>query len=260
MNGAESGRETAERSPVFVDASGRRRRGVTVLGYLGASACTAYLAAFGITVSTHAGVIDASGVALAPSPSIDERGWRRVRRRPRGRRRPGQRDRTPRRHRRRGHHAHVAEEHVAARVGSRRAPCRRSARQRRRPTARRHRWSPSGSSADPRRPVAEPRPRAPRDPRPRTAAACRGPPSPRPTRHRPPVARAGALRRAARARRRAPGRRGTAGRGRPAAAAAPAPGPGPTPRPTRRPRPAPAPDPATPAVLDIGPLTTSIGA
>lgn len=74
MNGAESGRETAERSPVFVDASGRRRRGVTVLGYLGASACTAYLAAFGITVSTHAGVIDAAGVALAPSPSIDEEG------------------------------------------------------------------------------------------------------------------------------------------------------------------------------------------
>jgi len=74
MNGVESGRETAERSPVFVDASGRRRRGVTVLGYLGASACTAYLAAFGITVSTHAGVIDASGVALAPSPSIDDEG------------------------------------------------------------------------------------------------------------------------------------------------------------------------------------------
>jgi hypothetical protein len=74
MNGAESPRQTAERSPVFVDASGRRRRGVTVLGYLGASACTAYLAAFGITVSTHAGVIDASGVALAPSPSIDGEG------------------------------------------------------------------------------------------------------------------------------------------------------------------------------------------
>jgi hypothetical protein len=74
MNGVESGRETVERSPVFVDASGRRRRGVTVLGYLGASACTAYLAAFGITLSTHAGVIDASGVALAPSPSIDDEG------------------------------------------------------------------------------------------------------------------------------------------------------------------------------------------
>ncbi|MDD7917633.1 hypothetical protein [Actinomycetospora callitridis] len=74
MNGVESGRETAERSPVFVDASGRRRRGVTVLGYLGASACTAYLAAFGITLSTHASVIDASGVALAPSPSIDDEG------------------------------------------------------------------------------------------------------------------------------------------------------------------------------------------
>ncbi|WP_328305224.1 hypothetical protein [Actinomycetospora sp. NBC_00405] len=74
MNSVESGRETAERSPVFVDASGRRRRGVTVLGYLGASACTAYLAAFGITLSTHAGVIDASGVGLAPSPSIDDGG------------------------------------------------------------------------------------------------------------------------------------------------------------------------------------------
>jgi hypothetical protein len=74
MNGAESGRETAERSPVFVDASGRRRRGVTVLGYLGASACTAYLAAFGITVSTHAGVIDATGVALAPTPSLEDEG------------------------------------------------------------------------------------------------------------------------------------------------------------------------------------------
>lgn len=74
MNDVESGRETVEKSPVFVDTSGRRRRGVTVLGYLGASACTAYLAAFGITVSTHAGVIDASGVALAPSPSTDDEG------------------------------------------------------------------------------------------------------------------------------------------------------------------------------------------
>ena len=125
MNGAESGRETAERSPVFVDASGRRRRGVTVLGYLGASACTAYLAAFGITVSTHAGVIDAAGVALAPSPSIDEEGGDEFDAVPADVVVPAA---TPRRHRRRGHHAHVAEERIAARVGSRRAPRRRSAR------------------------------------------------------------------------------------------------------------------------------------
>ncbi|HSK58911.1 MAG TPA: hypothetical protein VK935_07655, partial [Actinomycetospora sp.] len=56
------------KAPVFVDVSGRRRRGVSVLGYLGASACTAYLAAFGITLSTTAGTVPAAGVALDPDP------------------------------------------------------------------------------------------------------------------------------------------------------------------------------------------------
>ncbi|WP_433786184.1 hypothetical protein ACQPX6_06045 [Actinomycetospora sp. CA-101289] len=65
-------REPVATAPVFVDVSGRRRRGIAVLGYLGASACTAYLAAFGITVSTTAGTIPASGVALDPGPVVDE--------------------------------------------------------------------------------------------------------------------------------------------------------------------------------------------
>ncbi|HWN26963.1 MAG TPA: hypothetical protein VNP37_08350 [Actinomycetospora sp.] len=65
-------REPVAKAPVFVDVSGRRRRGVTVLGYLGASACTAYLAAFGITLSTTAGTIPAAGVALDPGPVTDE--------------------------------------------------------------------------------------------------------------------------------------------------------------------------------------------
>ncbi len=65
-------REPVAKAPVFVDVSGRRRRGVSVLGYLGASACTAYLAAFGITLSTTAGTIPAVGVALDPGPVTDE--------------------------------------------------------------------------------------------------------------------------------------------------------------------------------------------
>jgi hypothetical protein len=61
-------REPVAKAPVFVDVSGRRRRGVSVLGYLGASACTAYLVAFGITLSTTAGTVPAAGVALDPGP------------------------------------------------------------------------------------------------------------------------------------------------------------------------------------------------
>jgi hypothetical protein len=72
---AELSRDSAGHAPVFVDASGRRRRGVVLLGYLGASACTAYLAAFGITVSTNARTLEAAGVALTPSPvASDEDG------------------------------------------------------------------------------------------------------------------------------------------------------------------------------------------
>ena len=65
-------REPVAKAPVFVDVSGRRRRGVSLLGYLGASACTAYLAAFGITLSTTAGTIPAAGVALDPGTVTDE--------------------------------------------------------------------------------------------------------------------------------------------------------------------------------------------
>ena len=62
-----------ETVPVFVDASGRRRRGLSVLGYLGASASVAYLAAFGLTVTSTGGAIDAAtGVPLAPTPVVDE--------------------------------------------------------------------------------------------------------------------------------------------------------------------------------------------
>src|SRR4051794_8601238 len=71
MDTAES-RVDVRTTPIFVDVSGRRRRGVSVLGYLGASACTAYLAAFGITLSTNATTIDAAGLALEPSPVSDE--------------------------------------------------------------------------------------------------------------------------------------------------------------------------------------------
>ncbi|MDD7966819.1 hypothetical protein [Actinomycetospora lemnae] len=61
------------RGPVFVDATGRRRRGVTVIGYLGASAATAYLAAFGITLGSSAGSLHTTGAALTPSPAtVDE--------------------------------------------------------------------------------------------------------------------------------------------------------------------------------------------
>ena len=74
MNAAELSGQSVERSPVFVDASGRRRRGVRILGYLGASACTAYLAAFGITVGTQARVLDAAGAALEPTPSVEDEG------------------------------------------------------------------------------------------------------------------------------------------------------------------------------------------
>ncbi|MHC1560584.1 hypothetical protein ACR9E3_16630 [Actinomycetospora sp. C-140] len=65
--------EKVATAPVFVDASGRRRRGLSVLGYLGASASVAYLAAFGLTVTSTGGTIDAAtGVPLTPSPQIDE--------------------------------------------------------------------------------------------------------------------------------------------------------------------------------------------
>ncbi|GLZ46974.1 hypothetical protein Acsp06_31590 [Actinomycetospora sp. NBRC 106375] len=71
MDAAE--REKVATAPVFVDASGRRRRGLSVLGYLGASASVAYLAAFGLTVTSTGGTIDAAtGVPLTPSPLIDE--------------------------------------------------------------------------------------------------------------------------------------------------------------------------------------------
>ncbi|GAA4773015.1 hypothetical protein GCM10023200_01760 [Actinomycetospora chlora] len=61
-------------APVFVDASGRRRRGVAVAGWFGAAACTAYLAAFGITLSTNAGVVEVVGQTLTPSPYVDDEG------------------------------------------------------------------------------------------------------------------------------------------------------------------------------------------
>ncbi len=61
-------------APVFVDVSGRRKRRVSVLGYLGASACAAYVAAFGVTLTTTAGALgEAVGVALVPdAPVLDD--------------------------------------------------------------------------------------------------------------------------------------------------------------------------------------------
>ncbi|MEJ2887964.1 hypothetical protein [Actinomycetospora aeridis] len=59
-------------TPVFVDASGRRRRGVSVLGYLGASAAAAYLAAFGLTVGTQTVSLQPVGATLTPSPPAPE--------------------------------------------------------------------------------------------------------------------------------------------------------------------------------------------
>ena len=56
-------------APVFVDASGRRRRALTLLGYLGAAACAAYVAAFGVTMTTSAGALNAvAGSTLTPTP------------------------------------------------------------------------------------------------------------------------------------------------------------------------------------------------
>jgi hypothetical protein len=59
--------------PVFVDASGRRRRTMSVLGWLGAAACAIYLAAFGATMTTSAGALgELAGAALTPTPLPDE--------------------------------------------------------------------------------------------------------------------------------------------------------------------------------------------
>ena len=56
-------------APVFVDVSGRRRRALTLLGYLGAAACAAYVAAFGVTMTTSAGALHAvAGATLTPTP------------------------------------------------------------------------------------------------------------------------------------------------------------------------------------------------
>ena len=70
MSATESGREPGDRTPVFVDASGRRRRGVLVLGYLGASAATVYMAAFGLTVGTRTVSLQPVGATLTPSPAL----------------------------------------------------------------------------------------------------------------------------------------------------------------------------------------------
>ncbi|MEJ2862418.1 hypothetical protein [Actinomycetospora flava] len=72
MSTTESGREPGDRTPVFVDASGRRRRGVLVLGYLGASAATAYLAAFGLTLGTTTVALQPVGATLVPTPSAPD--------------------------------------------------------------------------------------------------------------------------------------------------------------------------------------------
>ncbi len=55
--------------PVFVDASGRRRRTLCVVGWLGAALCAAYVAAFGVTLTTSVGALDeVSGSPLTPTP------------------------------------------------------------------------------------------------------------------------------------------------------------------------------------------------
>ena len=72
MSTTESSQEPDDRTPVFVDASGRRRRGVSVLGYLGASAATAYLAAFGLTVGTQTVSLQPVGATLVPTPPAAE--------------------------------------------------------------------------------------------------------------------------------------------------------------------------------------------
>ena len=43
----------AEPHPVFVDLTGRRRRGMRAIGFLAATACTAYVAAVGMTLSAE---------------------------------------------------------------------------------------------------------------------------------------------------------------------------------------------------------------
>ncbi|MDD7941970.1 hypothetical protein PHK61_26495 [Actinomycetospora lutea] len=72
MSMTEPSQEPGDRTPVFVDASGRRRRGVLVLGYLGASAATAYMAAFGLTVGTRTVSLQPVGATLVPTPSVPD--------------------------------------------------------------------------------------------------------------------------------------------------------------------------------------------
>ncbi|MFC5140689.1 hypothetical protein ACFPK1_20810 [Actinomycetospora rhizophila] len=72
MSTTEPSQEPGDRTPVFVDASGRRRRGVSVLGYLGASAATAYLAAFGLTVGTQTVSLQPVGATLVPTPTTPD--------------------------------------------------------------------------------------------------------------------------------------------------------------------------------------------
>jgi hypothetical protein len=74
MSTTEPSQEPGDRTPVFVDASGRRRRGVSVLGYLGASAATAYLAAFGLTVGTQTVSLQPVGATLVPTPTTPDDG------------------------------------------------------------------------------------------------------------------------------------------------------------------------------------------
>jgi hypothetical protein len=56
-------------APVFVDASGRRRRTLTFVGWLGAAVCAAYVAAFGVTLTTSVGALgEVAGSTLTPTP------------------------------------------------------------------------------------------------------------------------------------------------------------------------------------------------
>ncbi|GLZ46998.1 hypothetical protein Acsp06_31830 [Actinomycetospora sp. NBRC 106375] len=72
MSTTESGLEPGDRTPMFVNASGCRRRGVLVLGYLGASAATAYLAAFGLTLGTTTVALQPVRATLGPTPSAPD--------------------------------------------------------------------------------------------------------------------------------------------------------------------------------------------